>query len=79
LLLAINDGDPADLAAKTAASHKFTAIVVPDPAREISAGYGVTVWPTVIFVDSFGVVSSIRYARMENRADDRSLAGGAKK
>jgi hypothetical protein len=68
LLLAINDGDPADVASKAAASHKFTALVVPDPAREISAGYGVSVWPTVISVDSLGVVSSIRYARMENRA-----------
>jgi hypothetical protein len=70
LLLAINDGDPADVVTKIAASHKFTALVVPDPAREISAGYGVTLWPTVLSVDSFGIVSSIRYAKMDNRAGD---------
>jgi hypothetical protein len=68
LLLAVNDGDPPEVVAKVAASHKFTAIVVPDPAREISAGYGVSVWPTVVSVDSFGVVTSIQYARMENPA-----------
>jgi hypothetical protein len=76
LLLAINDGDPADVAVKTAGSHKFTALVVPDPAREISAGYGVTVWPTVVSVDSFGVVSSIRYARMENLAEGTKPSKG---
>lgn len=77
LLLAINDGDPAEVAAKTAASHKFTALVVPDPAREISAGYGVTVWPTVVSVDSFGVVSSIRYAKMENLAEGAKPSKGS--
>jgi hypothetical protein len=75
LLLAINDGDPADVAARTAATHKFTAIVVTDPSREISAGYGIRMWPTVLSIDSFGVVSSLRYARMDNRSDGTALSG----
>jgi peroxiredoxin len=61
LVLAINDGEPAELANKVAAGHKLSAIVVTDPEREIALAYGVTLWPTTIFVDALGVVRDIQY------------------
>jgi peroxiredoxin len=63
LVLAINDGEPADVAKKVAAANRLTAIIVTDPKREISFAYGVTVWPTVVSIDAQGLVSDIRYGR----------------
>jgi peroxiredoxin len=64
VVLAINDGDTNDAAIRIAAESGIAAaMVVPDPAREIALAYGVTVWPTVIFLDSNGLVSAIRHGR----------------
>ena len=60
LVLAIKHGDTADVASRIAEENKFGAILVTDPARSISAAYGVSVWPTVISVDANGVVRGIR-------------------
>jgi hypothetical protein len=35
--------------------------VVPDPERAISLAYGVTIWPTTIFLDPNGFIENIRY------------------
>jgi len=64
VVLAINDGDTAELAKRVAAEHGLSAIVVPDPQREISAAYGVSIWPTIVFIDAFGLVREIRYGRL---------------
>ena len=32
--------------------------VVPDPDRRIANAYGITVWPTTLFVDARGIVTS---------------------
>jgi hypothetical protein len=74
LVIAVNDGDPNDVVTRAAATHKFSAVVVADSMREISAGYGVRVWPTVVSLDSLGVVSSIRYARMESSGTGRGAS-----
>jgi peroxiredoxin len=63
LLFAINDGEAAELARKVAAENGLTATIVTDPQRNISLAYGVTIWPTVIFLDASGSVRTIRYGR----------------
>jgi hypothetical protein len=63
LVLAINDGDSADDAAKVASGKGLSAILVTDPDRTISLGYGITMWPTIIEVDTTGIVRAIRYGR----------------
>jgi len=63
VVLAINDGEVGELAKRVAAENGFSAIVVPDPQREISAAYGVSIWPTTVFIDASGVVRNIRYGR----------------
>ena len=64
VVLAINDGEPADVAAKVFAANNFTATLVTDPARMISIAYGVSVWPTIVLVDASGVVTGVRYGRI---------------
>jgi peroxiredoxin len=63
LVLAINDGDAPESAAKIAADNRWTAILVSDPERTIAQEYGITVWPTIIDVDALGVVRGVRYRR----------------
>ena len=63
VVLAINDGEAPELAKKFAAEHRLSAIVVPDPARQISLAYGVNVWPTAIFIDAGGLAKDVRYGR----------------
>jgi hypothetical protein len=63
LVLAINDGEPAGTAQKAAASNKLAAIVVADPERDISAAYGVTLWPTIVSLDAKGLIQEVRYGR----------------
>ncbi len=62
-VLAINDGEATELVKKVVAEHRLSAIVVPDPQREISLAYGVNVWPTTIVIDPGGLVRDIRYGR----------------
>ena len=59
-LLAINDGDTPDLAKQIAEEHGFAANLVADPRREISLGYGVELWPTIILVDEAGAITGVR-------------------
>ena len=70
VVLAINDGEPADVARRVAAESGLSAIIVPDPQRQISLVYGVNVWPTIVDIDALGLVRDIRYARHEHRPPD---------
>ncbi|MEO5579892.1 MAG: redoxin domain-containing protein, partial [Gemmatimonadaceae bacterium] len=74
LVLAINDGDPADRAKAVASEHKLSAILVADAAREISLAYGVTSWPTTVSIDALGLVTAISNGAGEGAAD-RSGSG----
>jgi peroxiredoxin len=58
ILLAINDGDP-DSNKKFAAGNGLLVIV--DREQQISRAYGVSIWPTVLFLDKLGVVKDIRF------------------
>jgi peroxiredoxin len=64
VVLAINDGDAPELAKRLAAEHRLSAILVPDPKRQISLAYGVSIWPTTVFIDASGLVRKIRYGRL---------------
>lgn len=61
VLLAINDGEPEDVARKAAECIK--AIIVPDPERDISAACGINLWPTSIYLDASGLVTDICLGR----------------
>jgi peroxiredoxin len=63
IVLAINDGEAVDLAKRVAAENELTAALVPDPQRNISLAYAVSIWPTTVYLDTSGLVRSIRYGR----------------
>jgi peroxiredoxin len=66
VLLAINDGETAEIAKRAADEHGITAIVVPDPRQDISSAYGVSIWPTTVFLDEKGLLTDIRYGRFSS-------------
>jgi peroxiredoxin len=74
LVLAINDGDDPKLAQKVFDANKLTAILVPDPQREISTACGLQVWPTIVAVGSSGLVESIQFSRHHMEMSARSGA-----
>jgi hypothetical protein len=57
IVLAVRDG------AASPSGEVGSAIVVPDPQRQVAAAYGVTMWPTVFLIDESGIVRSISYGR----------------
>jgi peroxiredoxin len=72
-VLAINDGDNPEAARAAAAESHISATLVIDPKREISAAYGVSIWPTIVMVSATGIVTGIRYGHMQ---PERSTAPG---
>lgn len=77
MVLAINDGDPIDLAKKVAAENRLSATIVTDPKREISFAYGVNIWPTIVTLDALGLVRDIRYGRLAGQQPGPPSAGKA--
>lgn len=67
VLLAINDGDPADEAKRIAAEYGFQASLVVDPSREISSAYEIEVWPTTVFVNASGLIAGACIGRAHTR------------
>jgi hypothetical protein len=65
VVLAINDGESAEVARGVAAESGLSATLVTDPQRRISLGYGVNLWPTIVLLDAAGIVSGIRYGHGE--------------
>ncbi|HEX2721758.1 MAG TPA: TlpA disulfide reductase family protein [Gemmatimonadaceae bacterium] len=63
LVLAVNDGESAEVARRAAQASRMSSIVVTDSARAISSAYGVNAWPTTIALDSAGAVRGIRFGR----------------
>jgi peroxiredoxin len=76
VVLAVNDGESADVARRVAQANKISATVIPDPERQISRAYGISVWPTVVSVDAAGAVMDIRQGRS---AQDRDLPAPAQR
>ena len=65
IVLAVNDGDSPDLARSVAAENGFSDALVTDGNREISSGYGVEIWPTIVSVDASGMITAIAYGDHE--------------
>jgi peroxiredoxin len=53
-LVLVNMGEEAELVRRTVKARGYTAPVVLDGSREVSAAYGVTATPTVYLVDRRG-------------------------
>jgi peroxiredoxin len=70
-VLAISADDAPELARETGARYAPSAIVVPDPKRQISIAYGVNIWPTTVFIDASGIVSDIQYGAFSLPATKR--------
>ena len=71
IVLAINDGESADIARAVAAENGFTATLVTDPERAISRAYGVELWPTIVNVERSGVVGGIRFGYLAGEHADQ--------
>jgi len=61
MLLAINDGEPVDMARRVAAEHRLPGTLVTDPLRSISSAYGVKAWPLSIAIDASGLITEVHY------------------
>ena len=61
LVLAINDGEPAEHAHRALSQANISAISVPDPGRTIATAYGVSAWPTIVSIDASGIISGIQF------------------
>jgi hypothetical protein len=61
IVMAVNDGEDPSAARGVAAESGWTAIFVADPKREISLGYGVSLWPTIVSIDRSGAIAGIKY------------------
>ena len=73
LILAINDGEPAELARQIAEQNRFESTLVTDPARSISRAYGVNTWPTTVGTDASGRVRAIRFGRLAGETPDAPI------
>jgi peroxiredoxin len=61
VVLAVNDGDAAQIARTVAAESGFSDALVADPQRNVSSAYGVEIWPTLVSLNASGVITAIRY------------------
>ena len=74
LIIAINDGEPAELARRVAKESNLTANLATDSARSISRAYGVNTWPTTIGLDAAGIVRAVRFGRLAGDATESPAA-----
>lgn len=63
IVLAINDGEPAERADEAFKAHGLSFQLVPDPNREVARLYGVSCWPTVVSIDQSGFVERVHLGR----------------
>ncbi|HYM06952.1 MAG TPA: TlpA disulfide reductase family protein, partial [Terriglobales bacterium] len=76
VIVAIDDGDDGQFARGLAAGEEGDIIVVPDPDRQISLAYRITVWPTIVFLDAEGLVRDVRFGLLSQK--DVQLPVGSK-
>jgi peroxiredoxin len=72
IVLAINDGESPELARAVAAENGLSATLVTDPKQEISLAYGVSIWPSTVFLDASGVITGIRYGYLAGNVEPSS-------
>jgi peroxiredoxin len=59
IILAINDGEPAERVDAVRRRYGLTLPMVADPRRRISRRFGLFGWPTTVMIDTRGNVSRI--------------------
>jgi peroxiredoxin len=74
VVLAINDGEPAERARKSAAAYRMAATLVVDPDRTLSAAYGVSAWPMIVVIDALGIVRDVHYGHLAGGAVDGAIS-----
>lgn len=61
IIIAIGDGETSARPVDAAVERPGSVITLTDPDRSISKAYGINVWPTIITIDSNGLITGIRY------------------
>ncbi|HEX9988342.1 MAG TPA: TlpA family protein disulfide reductase [Chloroflexia bacterium] len=61
VILAINDGEVPEIARAVFKEHDFDFPLITDIDRRISKAYGITCWPTSVFLDEAGQVSGSHF------------------
>ena len=59
LIVAIDDSEGGEFARGLAAACEGAVVAVADPERQIARAYGVTLWPTTVFLDANGLVQAV--------------------
>ena len=77
LVLRIEDGAAPDRPVQQAAGVSNTTTVVPDPMRAIAKAYGISAWPTTVYIDAQGVVRDVRHAHFETVISAPPATGAA--
>jgi hypothetical protein len=77
VVVAINDGEAAELATRVAAENGLSGASVADPERRIALAYGVNMWPTIVMIDAFGLVRELRYGRLGGEHVESASKGNA--
>jgi hypothetical protein len=67
VVLAVNDGESAELVRSFAAENKWSAVAVSDPNREITSAYNITIWPTTVSLNEAGTITSIVYGYPDDK------------
>jgi len=65
VVLRIDDGQTPDRAVQQAAAVNNNTTVVADSTRAISRAYGISAWPTTVYIDSQGVVRDVRHGHFD--------------
>lgn len=66
VVLRIEDGQTAERPVQQgAAVNNNNTTVVADPTRAISKAYGISAWPTTVYIDAQGVVRDVRHAHFD--------------
>jgi hypothetical protein len=65
VVLRIEAGATPDGAVQQTAAVSHNATVVPDPGHAIAKAYGISAWPTTVYIDARGVVRDVRHAQFD--------------
>ena len=66
VVLRIDDGPAPDRTVQQAVAASDNTTIVPDPTRAISKAYGISAWPTTVYIDAQGVVRDVRHGHFDS-------------
>jgi thiol-disulfide isomerase/thioredoxin len=75
VVLAVNGGEPRRVLDVARRQYNLTLALIEDPGLRISRIYGVTCWPTTVFINPEGIVRRVQFGVMPTaRVEDRGKA-----